>query len=177
MAGRIAELMRFFTWSILLLLALIPSAFAQTPKPFQAGAATSNITPPLGISVVGGFRPYPADHIHDELHARCLVLDNGEVRLAFVVCDLLGANQIVFDEARRLVTAETGLAGAHLFMSCTHTHSAGNVLGGDRYAKEPKLDEYQQFVARRIADGVRRSIQNLAPAQIGWAIGNEPREV
>jgi hypothetical protein len=76
---------------------------------FRAGAATSNITPAIGGPIVGGFRPVPSDHVHDELHARCLVLDNGETWLALVVCDLLGADRAVFDEARRLVTAETGL--------------------------------------------------------------------
>ena len=32
-------------------------------------------------------------------------------------------------------------------------------------------------MARRIADGVRRAIKNLAPAEIGWAVASEPREV
>jgi neutral ceramidase len=169
--------MRNITRIFLLLIVLASAAIAQDAKKFLAGAATSNITPPLGTPIVGGFRPFPADHVHDELHARCLVLDNGEARLAFVVCDLLGANQIVFDEARRLVTAETGLPGAQLFMSCTHTHSAGSVLGGDRLSARPELDDYQRFVARRIVDGVRRAIKNLAPAQIGRAVGSEPREV
>ena len=36
------------------------------------------------------FLPFPATHVHDELHARCLVLDDGKTMLAFVVCDLLG---------------------------------------------------------------------------------------
>ena len=162
---------------VVLFLAFVLSVHGQEAKPFRAGAATSNITSPLGTPIVGGFRPFPADHVHDELHARCLVLDNGETKLAFVVCDLLGANQMVFDEARRLVTAETDIPGANLFMSCTHTHSAGNALGGDRWALKQELNDYQQFIARRIADGVRRAIKNLAPAEIGWAVGSEPREV
>lgn len=145
---------------------------------FRAGAATSNITPDLGGPIVGGFNPYPSDHVHDELHARCLVLDNGEAKLALVVCDLLGADQAMFDEARRLVTAATGLPGANLFMSCTHTHSATSALGSSRFAPQRgDLDDYQRFVARRISDGVRRAIKNLAPAKIGWAVGSEPREV
>ncbi len=154
------------------------SAAAQ-PQPgrFRAGAATSNITPALGGDIIGGFRPFPADHVHDELHARCLVLDNGDARVALVVCDLLGAAQAVFDEARRLVAAGTGLPGSHLFMSCTHTHSATSALGPDRFAVPTALDDYQRFVARRIADGVRRAVRNLAPAQVGWAVGSEPREV
>ena len=52
---------------------------------FRAGAATSNITPDLGGDIVGGFVPVPATHVHDELHARCLVLDDGATKLALVV--------------------------------------------------------------------------------------------
>jgi hypothetical protein len=156
----------------------LPLAARQPAARFRAGAAVSNITPAIGGDIVGGFRPVPSDNIHDDLHARCLVLDNGVARIALVVCDLLGADKGVFDEARRLVTAETGLPGANLFMSCTHTHSATSALGKDRFAPQGgELDEYQRFVARRIADGVRRAIKNLAPAQIGWGVGSEPREV
>ena len=69
---------------VLLLAFFITSAVfsADTPKAqLLAGAATSNITPELGGEVVGGFAPYPCTHIHDELHARCLVLDDGKTKL------------------------------------------------------------------------------------------------
>lgn len=167
---------RALTWWLLLALAL-PLAAADKPKVFRAGAATSNLTPAIGGGIIGGFHPIPSTHIHDELHARCLVLDNGETRLAIVVCDLLGASREVYDEARRLVTEETGLPGANLFMSATHTHSATSALGTNRFRINTPLDDYQQFVARRIADGVRRAINNLAPARIGWATGQEPKHV
>lgn len=143
----------------------------------RAGAATSNITPFLGGDIVGGFHPRASTHIHDELHARCLVLDNGEKQVAFVVCDLVGADKVLFDEARRQVVEATGLPGENLIMSCTHTHSATSALGRERFAMQTELDEYQRFVAHRIADGVRRAIAQLAPARIGWATAQEPREV
>jgi neutral ceramidase len=166
---------------LLLALALVLASYSLAAEPkasvFRAGAATSNITPALGGEIIGGFNPFPSQHVHDELHARCLVLDNGETRLAFVVVDLVGADRLVYDEARRLVTAETGLPGECLIMSATHTHSATSALGKERFAPQTELDDYQKFVARRIADGVRRAINNLAPAQIGWAMANEPREV
>jgi hypothetical protein len=44
------------------------------PRVFRAGAATSNVTPDLGSSINGGFQDGKATYIHDELHARCLVL-------------------------------------------------------------------------------------------------------
>jgi hypothetical protein len=31
--------------------------------------------------IVGGWKPIPATHIHDELYARCLLLDDGTVKL------------------------------------------------------------------------------------------------
>ena len=86
--------------SVALVFALLLAA--ESP-PLRAGAATSNITPDLGTIIVGGFVPYPPQHVHDELHARCLVLDDGKTKLALVVCDLLGLHRSVSVEARRLI--------------------------------------------------------------------------
>jgi len=149
----------------------------ESTKQLRAGAATSNITPNIAGAIVGGFSPFPSTHIHDELHARCLVLDNGEKKMAIVVCDLLGAAQQMFDEAARLVKEQTGIPRECLLMSATHTHSASSALSENRYSVNEPLTEYQTFVARRIADGVTRAVNNLAPAQIGWAVGEEPDQV
>ncbi|MEQ1853805.1 MAG: hypothetical protein ABMA01_19695, partial [Chthoniobacteraceae bacterium] len=78
---------------IAILLACVAFAAPPVPAPLQAGAATSNITPELGTGIVGGFVPFPATHVHDELHARCLVLDDGRTKLALVVCELLGMHR------------------------------------------------------------------------------------
>lgn len=150
---------------------------AAEPGSLKAGAATSNITPPLGSPIVGGFKPYPATHVHDELHARCLVLDNGQKRLALVVCDLLGLHRGVSDEARRLIEKESGIPRECVLISATHTHSAGSALGAGRYLVDQELDEYQRFVARRIADGVRRAVNLLRPAELAWGTAEAPEHV
>jgi len=160
--------------SVLILFALV---LAAEPAPLQAGAATSNITPELGTLVVGGFAPYPAEHVHDELYARCLVLDDGQTRLALVVCDLLGLHRSVSVEARRLIQEATGIPPEHVLISATHTHSAGTALGKSRYVNEQVLDDYQRFVARRIADGVRRAVNLLRPAKIAFAAIDVPEHV
>ena len=149
---------------------------ADTPAAFRAGAAKANITPPLGSVLIGEWVTPPAQYVHDELWARCMVLDNGKTRVAFVVCDLLGLARCVSEEARRLVQAETGLPASHVLVSGTHTHSAPSALG-ERFSSNPVLNDYQKFVARRIADGVRCAINNLAPARIGWTSASEPRHV
>ena len=162
----------------LLFVALLPAA--ETPKAaLRAGAATSNITPELGGEVVGGFLPFPATHIHDELHARCLVLDDGRTRLALVVCDLLGLHRSVSLEARRLIEEETGIPAAHVLISGTHTHSATNAISTwpRSYVSDMELNPYQRFAARRIADGVRRALHLLRPAEIAFGRVNVPEHV
>ncbi|NLO02037.1 MAG: hypothetical protein GX126_06940 [Bacteroidales bacterium] len=148
---------------------------------FKAGAAKSNITPFLGEGIIGGWNPPPATHIHDELHARCLVLDDGETKLAFIIIDNCIINRELYDEARRIINEETGLPGANVLMSTVHTHSATSSLGGSpsiiEWKKGKPFNEYQNFVVRRIADVVRIAINNLEPARIGWGKGNVPEHV
>lgn len=162
---------------VMCLSAGLVAAAAPSSTPLRAGAATSNITPELGAKIIGGFVPFPATGVHDELHARCLVLDDGKTKLALVVCDLLGLHRSVSIEARRLIEDSTGIPPSHVMISGTHTHSAASALGDSRYASDQPLDDYQKFVARRIADGVRRAVNGLRPAQIGFATAEAPEHV
>ena len=157
-------------------LALATSATATaSPAPvFKAGAAASNITPPLGIVINCGMQNRTATHVHDELHARCLVLDNGSTQLAFVVIDSCVIERKVFDAAKRLVLETTGLPLEHMTMSATHAHSCGPLARVHQAEADP---EYVRFVVQRIADGVRRARNNLAPARIGWGFGEVPGQV
>src|SRR5262245_647775 len=144
---------------------------------FRAGAATSNITPFLGAPIVGGWESPPATHIHDELHARCLVLDDGQTRVAIVVCDSVGIARQVFDQAKRLVHEHTGLPPENMLMAATHTHSGPSARGANAFAFDAPPDEYQRFLAQRIADGVRRAVRNLEPARIGWGAARQDDQV
>ncbi len=146
-----------------------PIANANNPshRVLQAGAAMVDITPPLGEMVVGGFAPFPATEVHDKLHARCLVLDDGETQIAFVICDNLGIIREVYDEARDLIAKETKLPVDNILMAATHTHSGTRA----------RLPKYRPIVVRGIADAVRRATKNLEPAKIGWGSIDEPSEV
>jgi len=159
----------------LILLAL--PLHAQPAKSLRAGAATSNVTPALGSAIVGGFLPFPATHVHDELHARCLVLDDGKTKLVFVVCDLLGIGRVVSDEARALIQQDLGIPKDNVLISATHTHSAASALGKDARVLTDTMDEYQRFVARRIVDGVKRAHNLLRPAQIAFGSVDVPEHV
>ncbi len=152
------------------------------PAVFRAGASVSNITPLLGGGIVGNFgTPPPARHIHDQLQARTLVLDDGTTKLVLVICDNIGMKREVYDHAKQLITQRTGIPAEHVLTASTHTHSATSAEGEGKRRRgwtvgEP-LDDYQQFIARRIADGVEVALNNLAPARIGWGAVNKPEHV
>ncbi|MGH9372480.1 MAG: hypothetical protein ACRD15_13190, partial [Vicinamibacterales bacterium] len=183
--GRLVR--RVLIWSTATLLAAINLQLApahrtliaqdRAPRRLLAGAATSNITPPLGELIVGNWTPVPATHVHDELHARCLVLDDGGTRVAIVVADNVGIPRHVLDEAKRLTHESAGIPVDRILIASTHTHSATTARGPERGAVSAPLDHYQTFLARRIADGIRRAITNLEPARIGWGSGSLPQQV
>lgn len=138
---------------------------------FRAGAAASNITPFLGGEIVGNFVRPIATNVHDEPHARCLVLDDGKMRLALVVCDLLGISRSVSDAARKLIQQNTGIPPEHVLISAVHTHSACIASG------KGTVGEYNRFVAQRIADGVQTAIGRLRPAQAAFVTVEVPEHV
>jgi neutral ceramidase len=169
----------FRLWTLCLIFLLrcgLPAQQAATPV-FRAGAATSNITPPLGSLLVGGWTPAPAQYVHDELHARCLALDDGQTRLAFAVADNLGIGRDVYDEAKRAIHQKSGLPVENMLMSSTHTHSSASARGKGGVAGGEPLDDYQRFVASRLTDCVLNAIHNLEPARVGWGAGSEPDQV
>lgn len=160
----------------------------------RAGAATANITPPLGGLIVGGFSPLPSDDVHDELHVRALVLAEShspeektaigtkaaldpEHTIAFAICDNVGISREVFDAAKKMVHEETGLLPGNLLMAATHTHSAVSARSSNAMKVTDDLSDYQRFVSRRIADAIRLALKRLAPAKIAWGSVDEPSQL
>ncbi len=166
----------------LLVLCLLAGLACQAPLhagPLRAGAATSNITPELGKPVEGYGSTVPTSQVHDELHARCLVLDDGDTILALVVCDLLGIQLGLGTKARRLVEERCGIPAENVLICATHAHSTiGGTSGGKRFSTEEEgLNPYQSFVADRIADGVLRAKNQLRPAELAFGTVEAPEHV
>lgn len=149
-------------------------AASQEAKVFKAGAAASNITPRLGLSIAGNMADVLGTHIHDELQARCLVLDDGERRMALVLVDSCMVPRELFEEAKERLKADIGLDPDFVLMAATHSHSAPATAKVFRSNPDP---EYAKFLVGRIVDGVKRAVNQLEPARIGWGFGAEPTQV
>ena len=153
----------------------LTSSRAEAEPLLRAGAAAVDITPlEFPVNMPGGFSPMPAESAHDPLHARALVLSDGEVTLAMVVVDSLGASPEVLDEAKQIAADATGIPLGRMLISSTHTHSGppSNTKAGPAAAVA-----YRQ----RFIDGTARSIieahANLRPAKLGVASHPLPDEV
>ena len=176
-AGSVAMVLVFAAPSVAT--AAEPGAYGQRERPclFKAGAAVSNITPPLDEPVVGGWNSPPATHIHDELYARCVVLDDGQTKLALVLVDSLGVSREVFDEAKTIIRDKTAIPMQNIMMAATHTHSSISARGPRSAQAGERFGPYQDFMIQRIADGVRRAANHLEPARVGWGRAEEPTQV
>ncbi len=144
-------------------------------KVLRAGAFAIDITPrEFPVLVNGGVRERVANKVHDPLHARCLVLDDGTVELAIAVVDSCLIPRSLADEAKALAAKTTGIPSEQILISATHTHSAPSVcacLGTDSDEK------YTRWLPGRIAEGIHKAQKNLEPARVGWAVGRDETNV
>jgi hypothetical protein len=157
-------------------LALLLAVPAAAPAPgFRAGAFARDVTPEhFPVSVNGGFQDRQATAATDRLHARCLVLADGRTKVALAVVDSCMIPRELIDEAKRRASARTGIPAGHILVSATHTHTAPTVAG--IFQSEPD-ERYVALLTQRIADGIARADANLAPAEAGWGVAEEPGEL
>jgi hypothetical protein len=144
-------------------------------KGLRAGACAVDVTPrKFPISVNGHLTDRQATGASDRLHARCLVLDDGQTTIALAVVDSCMMPRALVDEAKRQAAKATGIPVERMLIAATHTHTAPTVAG--IFQSEPDAD-YAKDLAARIAQGIEKAARNLEPARVGWAVGKEPNQV
>lgn len=147
----------------------------DAPRGLLAGAYAQDITPPrFPITVNGNMADHLAKAAHDPLHARCLVLANGDTQLALVTCDSCMIPREIMDSAKHRASYRTGIPVSNILISATHSHSCPTVAGV--FQSDPDAD-YVTFLADRIVDGIVQAWQQREPAQLGWATAVEPNQL
>ena len=141
----------------------------------RAGAFAMDVTPlKFPISMNGNMQDAPAKRAADPLHARCLVLDDGQTRVAFVVVDNCVIRRELMDDAKQRASKLTGIPTERMLISSTHAHSCPTVTGA--FQSEPVV-EYVEFLTERIAAGIKQANDNLAPSRIAWGVGRDETQV
>lgn len=159
--------------SLVVYLSLVSSAWSAVS--FRAGAHAEDVSPSvLPISLAGSMADIQATEIHDRLHARALVLDDGKTKLAIVVCDSCMISRDLFDAAKREIEASVGIPVEHQLMSATHSHTCPTVTGA--FQSEPS-EIYRKQLAQGIIAAVRKANANLEPAQVIHGAADCPDQV
>ncbi len=141
----------------------------------KAGAFAMDVTPlKFPISMNGNMQDAPAKRAADPLHARCLVLDDGQTRIAFVVVDNCVIRRELMDDAKQRASKLTGIPTERMLISATHAHSCPTVTGA--FQSEP-VEEYVEFLTDRIAAGIKQANDHLAPARVAWGVGRDETQV
>jgi hypothetical protein len=136
---------------------------------FRAGAAETIITPPVGARLEGYGGPdggQISTAVHDDLHARSVVFDDGTTTAAIVACDLIAIDRRLSEPVRALVHEATGIAPDHLMVSATHTHQGPQGIGAHR---DPAPREE---TARKIADAVIAAHASMRPCVLKAGAGS-----
>lgn len=137
---------------------------------FKAGASRVNITPFLGGPMAGyGARDRGSESIHDELHAKSLVLDDGSTSVALISTDLIGIDREFAECVRGLVEERVGIPPDRIWMCGSHTHfgpavSTRRKEGDDADAYDRS---YAEVLAAKLSTAVKIAHDRLRPARLG----------
>jgi hypothetical protein len=116
--------------------------------------------------------------VHDDLHAKAIVIVSGDQRVALVACDLVGIPPGVIEEARELIQARAGIPGTHVMISATHSHTGplipdGGARGGAYGGELEIAKRYRAELPGKIAESVRLANSRVVPARVSFGKGRE----
>jgi len=156
-----------------------PSAQAE----LKGGCAKVNITPPLGIPLIGSYGK-PSDDVLDELYARALVIDDGTNAVIIVSCDLLYTPlEEIAGPVREIIAEKTGIPEQNILVCATHTHSGPEVFTKSKFttaadAPAPDIDRcYLDTLVKKIAGSALIAHKEMQQVKIGAAKGQAPEIV
>ena len=143
----------------------------------QAGFARVDVTPMLGISIVGYYKQRFAKGVLDPLQVNALALACGEEKVLLMCIDHCGIKQEIGLEYRQQISRVTGLPLDAIFLSATHTHTGPAIQNDSTHnaSADNTLEmEYHQILYRKLADAAQMALDDLQPAKMGWGIGQAP---
>lgn len=157
------------------------SASARPPATavgtLRAGAASVSITPaPDAALPMSGYagRTDPFKGIHDDLHVRAIVVDDGDAQAAVIACEVIGIAAPLVDGIAARVTHETGIPRERILLAAVHTHAAPAIGTYDEPAQGDtarRRAEYVQKFEDAIVTAVTQAKSRLQPARMGFGTG------
>ena len=138
--------------------------------------AVADITPPVGYRMCGYFNERLSTGVLNPLHAKALVLRQGDTRAAMVFCDLIGLSRDVSLRVRTQVEQELGIPMANILLAATHSHTGPLYFDALRdhlhqkavaqHGSDPceKVDYPSELVARMVG-AIKEADAKVRPVQ------------
>ena len=141
------------------------------PAEFSAGFARLDVTPPLGIPLVGYFHHRVADGVLDPLVIECVAVSDGTNDALIYCVDDLHLTNPFFAKAFPAITAATGVPRDRIYVHSTHTHTGPADWPRSGFSEEEnRLTQlYADLRIAKLADAGRMALSNRAPATIAVA--------
>jgi hypothetical protein len=152
----------------------------------QAGVAAVDITPPVPFRMSGYFNERLSTGVKDPLHAKAIVLRQGNESAALVFCDLIGIPLDVSKKARDQASDATGIAPAHIAIAATHSHTGPLFFGElhkhfheravERHGSDPleKVD-YGELLVIKLVAAITQANAKLQPTHLHAGTAQETR--
>jgi neutral ceramidase len=140
----------------------------------QAGVARAVTTPPVGITHAswGAQTHTRAEGVDLDLWATALVLSDGQTEAAIVDVDLGGFPNDLVKTIRERIESLTGIPGAHVRLSASHTHSGGNVSPAWFPDGGEMIPGYLASLTDRVVGAVWEAKRALKPARVAAGFGH-----
>ena len=152
------------------------SASTQTAQ-LKAGIAVTDITPPTGYRMSGYFNERLSSGTLNPLHAKAVVLRQGNESAALVFCDIIGLPLDVTSQARERAAARSGIPASNILIAATHSHTGPLYFGAlrkhfhdvavDQYGSDPceKVD-YSAELIDKIVKAITKANANIKSVQL-----------
>lgn len=143
----------------------------------RVGIATIDITPPVGIPLLGYNRTSPSTGVLDSLSATALVFENDDTKAALLSLDLYGMSVVHTDAIRGHIADMLQIRPQQVMLTFTHTHS-----GPDTDGDHPLQKTYRQELSDNLLQITIEADQQKRFCDLGWAvtttdIGENRREI
>jgi neutral ceramidase len=140
-------------------------------EPYQVGVASIDITPPLGAPMAGYYHARGADGTLDPLFSKAMVIQQGDVRMAFVALDIISVTREITDKAREKIQEHVGIPGTHVMISATHAHTGPELARRSRRVDDmggqnKKAVDYTQALPDRIVESIRLASEQMQSAHL-----------
>ncbi|HEV3164372.1 MAG TPA: hypothetical protein VGZ22_10120 [Isosphaeraceae bacterium] len=136
----------------------------------HVGFGEADITPKPGSQSPGGMQRRVLSDVKDRLKAVAMVVRGWPESIALVGIDALFVSEEMTARARQSIAKKTQLAGDHVLIGASHTHSGGPVSSVFGSEADP---EYCNLVADRVAEAVTQAWNSLHDAEVGLGTGHE----